>query len=327
MFKVLRLTDPHITVPQIKDSDNLIDFVVQTAKANKVDWIEILGDLFDNHAVKRLEVEDFWKRSFDKLKDFEVRMLVGNHDKILGKGKYAGLHSLSVFKNLRDNLIIIDEPKVLNNTGYIPYIGEPETFIKYASDLYNQGAKKLLLVHETFDGSKFASGFYAKDGIDLNAVPQEQIISGHIHTKMEMGKLLYLGTPKWDEITDANQDKGIWIFTQAEDGSIVDKQFISTKDVVPAINKIILTEGEVGPELNPKHINYLELYGSSTWIKKMKKKFDGIARISSKPTDRKSAVDRKSSADLASFLNNTFKPAKGVKTEDIKNYLGDIFNG
>lgn len=328
-MKILRVSDPHVTVRNIEECEKLFEFVYNQAKEHKVDHIELLGDLTHTHAVIRAEVQDFWIRTFNLLAEWPVLVLVGNHDMILGESKYAGITSLDVFKDEnKDTLNIINLPQIINNIAYIPYMSDHAKFLRVAQDLYNLGATKLLVAHQTFTGATYENGFYAEDGIDPSLVPQNEIISGHIHKQQQIGKCFYPGTPKWDTMSDANEDKGVWIFEHNEDGSVKSKQFISTKDVVTPIVKITMNEGDAEPILDDKAKNYLELIGSSAWIVQMKKKYKGFAAIKARPSDRKNAIINKDRVfSIFDYLESNFKPVDGVSKQDIKEYLKEVLHG
>lgn len=320
---ILRWGDPHITTSSLEDGEKIVQFILQIMENNKVDSIDIVGDLFDNHAVKRIEVEYFWLNTINSLNGVPINILLGNHDMILGRGKHSGKNSLHIFKHIK-NVNIIETPNIINNIGYIPYLADNKTFINVAKEFYNSGAKQTIVCHQTIDGAKFDNGFYAPDGINLNDILQPQIISGHIHNKCVFGdndKCLYVGSSRWNSISDANQDKGIYIFEHSSNGALINYNFYSLRNIIKPINKIILTEGEADPALDPNALNYLELYGQSTWIKKMKKKYEKLARISSKPTDRRAIKAVKSNLTIDSFLLNDFKPIPEVTKEDILKYL------
>ena len=72
MMKLL-LGDPHVKKSNLEESQKLMNFVIDVAVSRKVDSIEILGDLFHTHAVKRLEVEDFWIKTLKEVKDEKER--------------------------------------------------------------------------------------------------------------------------------------------------------------------------------------------------------------------------------------------------------------
>jgi len=323
--KILRVGDPHVMVSNLKDSQKLMDFICKTAVDRDVNCIEFLGDLFHTHAVIRMEVIDFWKRAFEQIETLlyiECRVLVGNHDQPGSKEKEQEMNALNIFKDKEGEwFTIINEPMILKNIAYIPYMSSEEAFLEASSDLYKKGATGLLVAHQTFTGATYENGFFSQEGIEPEKVSQDQIISGHIHKSQEIGKCLYPGTPKWDTMSDANQPKGIWIFEHDETGKYQGKEFISTKEIVTPITSYDVKEGDELPELNPDARNYIILEGKSAWITKTKKLFKDIAQIKVKPTDRISTVNKDNSATLETYLEKEFEPIVGVAKKDIKEFL------
>ena len=324
-MKILRVGDPHITVSNVIDGQRLITFILKIAKEREIDAIEFLGDLFHTHAVKRLEVEYFWRISFQKIKtllNIPVIVLVGNHDMPGSKEKEQQMNALDVFNGI-NNVVVVNRPAILNGIAYIPYMSDKEAFINEAKALHKEGALELLVAHQTFTGATYDNGFYAEDGIDPALVPQTNIISGHIHTSQEVGKCFYPGTSKWDSVTDANKEKGIWIYDHNKDGSVKNKELIPTKGVVTSINKYIVEEGEFLPEIisSDMYRNYIELKGKTPWIAKMKKKYKGLAKIKATPTDRRVASEDNKSTTIYDHLEKKFIPIDGVSKVDIKKYL------
>lgn len=319
-MKILRVGDPHITVRNIPEAQKLIEHVYDIAWKNQVNRVEFMGDLFHTHAVVRVEVLDFWKTTFmGFLKaNIPVLALVGNHDQPGSKEKEQVMNSLNVFSELAT---IIDRPRIIDNIAYAPYMSDHNSLIEACERMYQSGAKKLLVAHQTFTGAQYENGFYAEDGLDPAHIAQDSIISGHIHMQQEIGKCFYIGTPKWDTMSDANEDKGIWLFEHASDGSVLSKEFFSTKNVVTPIYKHVLTEGENEPELIVSAKNYIELRGQSAWIKKMKKKYKGIAQIKAVPTDRKMVRLESTSENIYDFLKSSFQTVDGVSKEQVNEYL------
>jgi len=322
--KILRVGDPHVMVSNLKDSNALMDFVVKTARKEAVDQIEFLGDLFHTHAVKRIEVEHFWYHALSKCSEIvgknSVVVLVGNHDQPGSKEKEQEMNALNVFRGIAN---IISEPTIVkNNIGYIPYMSDKDAFLQASAKLHEDGATKLLVAHQTFTGATYENGFYAEDGIEPDLIHQENIISGHIHKQQNIGKCFYPGTPKWDTMSDANEDKGIWIFDHDGSGAVTNKVFISTKDIVTPIYKHTFEEGSEEPVLVDNARNYLELVGKAAWITKMKKKYKGQAQIKARPTDRKSVkIERDGLMTVQSYIDKHFEPIDGVDKKDIKQYL------
>jgi DNA repair exonuclease SbcCD nuclease subunit len=322
-MKVMVVGDPHCTVRNIEEAEKLFRFIYEQANLYEVDHVELLGDLNHNHAVIRMEVKHFWETTFKKFESVSTWAIVGNHDQIGNREKEQQMNSLTGL-----GCTVISRPTIHNNIAYIPYMSDHAAFLTAAQDLYDRGATKLLVAHQTFTGATYENGFYAEDGIDPALVPQEAIISGHIHKQQQIGKCFYPGTAKWDSMADANEDKGIWIFEHNSDGSIKSKQFISTKDAVTPIVKHTFNEGDREVELNDKAKNYIELVGSTAWITLMKKKYKGLAAIKARPTDRKHvSVDKDKIFSMVDYLDTVFKPIDGVTREDIKGYLNEVLGG
>lgn len=329
-MKILRVGDPHVMVSNLKDSQALLDYVLKLAIEQEVDVVEFLGDLFHTHAVMRVEVVDFWKKNFQKIKDaqFNCRVLVGNHDQPGSKEKEQVMNALNIFEDSVEEggwRTIINKPKVMDGIAYIPYMSDKNAFLKASAELYDQGATKLLVAHQTFTGAKYDNGFFAEDGIEPDLVSQDAIISGHIHKSQQIGKCEYPGTAKWDTMSDANQNKGLTVYIHNKDGSVKSKEFFSTAEVVSPIYKFTFNEGEEEPVLDENARNYVELVGKTAWITKMKKKYKGLVNIKARPTDRKSVkIDSKELLTIQDYLDKHFELIDGVGKEDVKKYLETI---
>lgn len=309
-MKILRVGDPHVKVSNLGESARLMQFVIDKAREHKVDRIELLGDLFHTHAVIRLEVMMFWKHWLLEISNrFETIVLVGNHDQ---SGDYGSKeHALSVFKDMNvQNLVIIENPTVINQFAYMPYIHDNAKFTEMATELANLGGN-FLVCHATFDGSKYDNGMYAPGGIDPSQIPFQTILSGHIHAlqryKTISGKeVIYPGTARWDSNSDANQTKGIWIYEHDESGKIVKEEMIPTNTVCTPIISIEWKEGEEEPTVQEGSKTTIELIGSSDWISKQKTKLKGKVGIKAKITDKKNTENRKSGSSLQEFLDKIF---------------------
>lgn len=319
-MKVLRVGDPHITVRNMEDSQNLLAFIAKIASERNVDQIEFLGDLMHTHAVIRVEVLEFWRVTLLALSSmFNIVILVGNHDQPGSKEKEQEMNALNIFKSNR--VTVVNKPMIINNIGYMPYMSDKDTFISEANGLFAKGAHKLLIAHQNFTVPLYS------DLIDPNSVLQENIITGHIHEQKQMGKVFQVGTPKWDTLTDANEDKGVWIYEHNEDGSVKSREFVSTKGIVTAIESHKVVEGQTEPVLTPGAKNYVELIGSSAWIEQMKKKYKGLASIKARPSDRKNAnVSKDKAQTLFEYLETAFSPIDGVSKDEMKEYLKEVIN-
>jgi len=306
---ILRVGDMHVRPNNLEESEKLLSFVLETATLNKVDRIELLGDLMHTHAVLRLEVVEFWTEYLLKLSNrIETVVLVGNHDL---SGNYNSTFSaLSVFELLKiSKLTIVNAAHINGVLGYLPYIHDHAEFIKAANGLADIGAK-VLVCHQTIQGSRYESGFYAADGVPTGdwSARFTHIISGHIHTEQNFENVIYPGTARWDGVVDANLRKGIWIYEHDDTtGQIVRSDYISTENVCSPLKSIAYREGDKAPDVWPDNARVtLELSGSSEWVNKQKQAFKGKASFKTKITDTKKVEGRKAGRNLEDFLQNVF---------------------
>lgn len=307
-MKILRIGDPHIKMSNLAEAERLFSFVEEQIDLLSPSRVEILGDLMHNHAVLRAEVVSFWYRWLKRLKSkIEVIVLVGNHDMV---GDFnSSTHGLVSFKEMEDDsLRIIDEPTLVGIYGYMPYVHHKERFGEIAQDLFDRGAR-VLVCHQTFSGSVFENNFYAPDGINPDELPFETVISGHIHKSQIIagGKVDYPGTPKWDTASDANEEKGIWVYKHdLTTGKVVSREMIPTNSVVTPIFSFVWKEGEEEPIIPEGSRSALELIGTGDWVSKQRSRLKGKASISSKITDKKTSRLSVSSMGFAQFLSTKY---------------------
>lgn len=312
-MKQLILGDPHVMVTNLEESERLLQFTLEQAKANKVDRLILMGDLFHTHANVRVEVLEFWNRWFSTLSEtIETFVLVGNHDQI---GNYTSKsHALSVFNNQFEKVFIISHPISFGVFGFIPYIHDKIEFVKEANRLTAEGAKTLF-VHQDLDGAQYENGFYAPDGVKQEDLNCDLIIGGHIHKRSRFGKVILPGTARWLTSSDKNEDKGLWLAEFDEEGKILKEEFLDTSHVCIPIYAYQFKEGEAEPIIPIGSRASVELIGSSEWVSKNKAKFKGIASISCKITDKAKPANRKTGNNLEHFINKVFEPSSGIKKE------------
>lgn len=316
-MKQLLVGDPHVQVSNLKDSERLFEFILATAKKEKVDRITLLGDLYHNHALKRVEVEDFWRRWLKTLSAiFETVVLKGNHDMANQKDPESK-DALSVHADASNpRLIIVNNPVFLGPILYMPYMDNRESFIETVNVI---SGINLLVCHQVFDGTRYENGFYDPNGIDASLINIPEIISGHIHTEGTLGKVWYPGTPKWDTATDANQPKSIWICEHDATGKTISKTAFSTWSVVTPIVSYVWKEGEVAPTIADNVLASVECIGSAAFIAQAKALLKGKVKLKTKTTDKVIRENRKPSKSIYDFLDKNYKTT--VDKEKLKSYL------
>ena len=332
MRKILVVGDVHAVPKELDECAKLINLVIETAENEKVTEVLFLGDIFDTHSVIRVEVLNFWKEQFSKMKfehKLSVACLIGNHDMPGSKqAEEARLHSLSSLSWW--GVEIIDEPTVIfGNIGAIPYTHDKNKFIKQCQELYEKGAIETVFAHQTFLGAMFETNFPAPDGVNIGLVPQKFVISGHIHKRQLVEeKVYYPGSPRWRKKSDANEDKYITVFTFDEHGKMSEQKDFDTSGVCRKISEWTYLESEamsshaIPPLLNPNHRNFLTLVGSARWVNREKRQWKDKAEVRTKIINEKRSKNRVRESEgieagMRRFIFENFEPVQGITKEEI----------
>lgn len=265
--RYLLIGDPHATVEELPDCRRLIDRICEVVAEEKPDVVLFLGDQHHNHAVVRVEVIDFWRKSFfrirAKMQEYgsgrDLWSLIGNHD--MPGDSSSDAHAMEAYMDL---IQPINQHFRRNDVLFLSYHHDPEEFVK-ACNLYPDC--KTVVCHQTFDGSKYENGFYAKDGISLDRIPQKHIISGHIHAPQKFGKVWYPGAPRWRISSDANTDRALWM-VDFKDGEVVKAKSFDTRGYCRALHEVEDRQGQPEPEFTimaPYQVT-VNIYGTREYV-------------------------------------------------------------
>jgi DNA repair exonuclease SbcCD nuclease subunit len=318
MTMILTIGDPHVTVEEIPDCERLIDCVIQAGRDCRPDIILFLGDLFHTHALVRIEVMEFWRRSFKRLweafPEADIYAMVGNHDRS---------HDMSVKGcaiQATPLVHVVDEPiEARPGVWFAPWYPTAKDFLSALTP------GDVLFCHQTFDGSKYENGFWAPDGIDPNLVPFQIVISGHIHTPQEFGRVWYPGAPRWRSATDANVERAIWA-VKIEDGDVVSRKPYNTADFCRVLVHVMDVQGSIDvviPDLidSPRTSVRVDIHGSPEYIATAREYWDPRgARIATFPVLPAAPAVRESegiAVALQKFVDN-WQPRYGTPPEALK---------
>jgi DNA repair exonuclease SbcCD nuclease subunit len=202
-MKVLFVGDPHLKINRFELSKSFLKWLNSTIQELKPDVVVNLGDSFDTHSVLRSEImTEFMNHVYSVLKlNIPYIYLVGNHD--LYKPSDNKYHALSHLVGRIDNFYIIDKTQDLFDMTFVPYLHNPAIFPLKTLDI--------CVAHQTFKGADYGN-ITTQDGVDSEAVSASIIISGHIHKKQDLGKVIYPGSPFSQGVNDINQIKGLMLF-------------------------------------------------------------------------------------------------------------------
>lgn len=320
MIRVLYIGDPHIRPDCIEEGEKLVDHICKVASENAVDYVCLLGDLFHTHSVVHLSVMAFWQRAFQKINDSmntpdetRVYSLVGNHDMSGKAGDTA--NALMLYT---DGYVEVVNTPTQAPWGAIlmPYFADHAEFIENANYMRSYYGNNVLVCHQTFDGSQYENGFYAKDGIDPNLLKYDHVISGHIHTPQQIGKVWYPGSPRWQTVADANTQRAIWMVDHdSEAGTVTGHTAFDTSGVCRPI--FCFEDRQESPVVMPEGSAdvIVDVYGTVEYVKARAEALEALgARVRQFP-DTERVIKVKESdglpASMRKFLTQ-YSPQNGT---------------
>jgi DNA repair exonuclease SbcCD nuclease subunit len=324
-MKILSVGDVHAKVNELDDCNNLMNCVRDSVLKFKPDLIWLSGDLFNDFGIVNLDVALFWEQAFADISfggKIPIKVSLGNHDFRAGKKISHALRRFNYIEVI-ENYLITDDFLFL---GYEP---DNQAFIDKCN-IYPDA--KALFCHVEIQGAEFENGFYSQHGVDLNLIPQSFVVSGHIHKQAQMGKCLYIGSPRWLTVSDANQDKFIFLIDM--DTITGDKKItpIPTDTYCSKIyNFKDYPDNPVKALPGRPHRVVVDLYGPIDYIEKRVEYFkDSGARIRTFPERQLKSEIKESDGINVAFLKHfdNFTPPHGTSEERLNELvherLGDF---
>ena len=178
------------------------------------------GDMLDTKELIRGKCMNSLLSYFAQSKLQHV-ILVGNHD-------YFNLeceeHSLEPLK-LLSNVHVIDEPTVLNDMVFVPYIHDQEKLRNVLREYANPN--RVLFAHLELTDFDFGNGYLCTKGLSLADVSgYKRVVSGHFHKYQTKGNLTYIGTPFSHSFGEANQEKYLGMYdTETDELRLAETEF------------------------------------------------------------------------------------------------------
>lgn len=189
---------------------------VPELKKRKINTIMIPGDLFDNRTALDPKILDHVFELFEnELKDFDIHILVGNHDSYYESSIHINsLRVLDFYKNVHiyeENTSI----KLGNRSFFIaPWITKNEIFLEQLEKIEPHD-----ICFGHFNFSNFA--MFKDQESDHGLSPEKfyekfkLTISGHYHTRSEKkvgdSRIVYIGNPFHFTRNDINDERGFSI--------------------------------------------------------------------------------------------------------------------
>ncbi len=179
-----------------------------------IDTVIHMGDAFDSRKSIDYQSLEWAKRVvFEPLKNYEVHMIVGNHD--------------SYYKNTNNTnspqLLLKDYPNIQTYSSpteikvgnldvlLLPWIcAENE---EKSLKMIKKTKAKVAIGHLEFQGFRVNRQIVMEHGLEANLfVNFKKVFSGHYHTRSDNGTVFYTGNPYEIYWTDVNDTRGFTIF-------------------------------------------------------------------------------------------------------------------
>ena len=197
-----------------------IPFVKQQKKSHNP-CIVIAGDYFDNRQnidINVLNVAiDVMK---DMAKECQVYVVIGNHD--IYKKCETDITSLKPFDDVDGVMLIYDKYELILKDDkkllLISWVGDFKKENKIIAE--NKDNYDILVFHTELSGMTYDNNRPIINGLNLDIVEDDKIVSGHIHKRQESKKGIYLGSPYHLDRSDIGNRKGIYTFT-VDNGKLI----------------------------------------------------------------------------------------------------------
>lgn len=202
---------------RLEEDLSQLDYVIDFAIKNKVDFVFIAGDIFDKKKPDAIVRREFIKR-MKRLQDAKIYaiVLMGNHDNVKA---FDNEHCLAGEKLLTNKyLYIVDKTIDLDFPEHnLTVVCMPSDQVKIDLDEYPKNCKNVIVLgHYTIRGAKkdnhtFASGEYISYNYFNNNFIK-YVAMGHIHQMQIIAeKIVYSGSLNRINFNDENVFKGFII--------------------------------------------------------------------------------------------------------------------
>lgn len=200
-MKLLGIGDIHAKMSQFTLCCSVLQWLNQVIVDEQPDMIVNFGDTMNDHSVLRSEIlTEFRKHIVEAVKVANYYYILGNHD--FYKPTDSKYHALETFKDIA-GMHVIDTVQRIGDITFVPHMADMGQFP------LDTGA--ICLAHQTFLGADY--GFHRPElGVDPSLVAANIIISGHIHKRQVVDKVIYPGSPFAQNANDVDQSKGVIIF-------------------------------------------------------------------------------------------------------------------
>ena len=219
-MKIAIITDQHFGAR--KNSKLFHDYFLKfyndvffpTIEAEGITTIVDMGDTFDSRKGIDFSALSWAKNNYyDKLKDYTIHTIVGNHTAYYKNTNYVNSPNLLLgeFPNIK----IYSEPTEITVQGrkicLLPWINSENK--QKTLDLIESTDAEIAMGHLELDGFEMTPGLMGR-GMSPSVFSNfKKVFTGHYHHKSKRGNITYLGNPYEMYWNDYNDPRGFHIFT------------------------------------------------------------------------------------------------------------------
>jgi DNA repair exonuclease SbcCD nuclease subunit len=198
VFTDIHLGLKHNSKDHNEDCIEFLKWFIAQAKAKGAETCISMGDFHHHRNSVNAVTQNYMITALQMLNDnFEkVYFLVGNHDLYFRENRSI---TTSRFATLFPNVIMVDQPIIIDDTALVPWLVEDEW--KDVAEMKT----KYLFGHLELPGFKMNAMIDMPDHGMLNATHfefQDYVFSGHFHLRQTKGKINYIGNPFGHNFSD-----------------------------------------------------------------------------------------------------------------------------
>ena len=217
-----------------KISLDFVEWLKDTLLKRNIQDIIIAGDIFNNRNEVSVLTIDVLPKLFHILKDFNITLIVGNHDCFFNDR--ADIHSIGSLDGW-SNITVVEKPTTITAFGKVL------TFCPWGTDLTTIPNSDTLFGHFEVQTFKMSTKSICSKGLHPKQLfeKSKNVVSGHFHITdfrgYTEGQILYLGSPYELNWGDYMSPKGIYLYNIETNNF----EFV-TNDKSPQHKKINLSE-------------------------------------------------------------------------------------
>ena len=197
-------------------------------KEHGVETVIHMGDAFDSRKSIDYQSLEWAKRVvFEPLKEYDVHMIIGNHDTYYKNTN--DVNSPDLLLQIYSNVKTYSKATEVNIGGldilFLPWINQENENETYK--LIKKTNCKVAMGHLELQGFRVNRQIVMEHGTDGKLFENfTRVYSGHYHTRSDDGKVFYLGNPYEMYWTDVNDPRGFHIFdTETLEHTTIDNPY------------------------------------------------------------------------------------------------------